>query len=140
MPKFEFECPYCNLHFERTLKQGEHPTHDCPKCGSDAPRIWDGFAFGFADKPGAVPGNTGVHDKDYPTADKAVGRSAESRWEQYHERDKVKKAVRKEGKTPAIARRHGPGFVEYEAMSKPGLDANKKLREAVVEVRKNEAQ
>jgi putative FmdB family regulatory protein len=136
MPKYEFECPFCNLRFERSLKMADHATHECPKCHSDAPRIWNGFAFGFGDTPGAATANTGVHDKDYPTADKAVGRSAESRWSEYHDRAKVKKTVREKGGSPTIMRRNGTGFVEYEAMNTAGVDANVKLRRAIVEARK----
>lgn len=136
MPKYEFECAYCNLRFERSLKMGDHTTHECPKCQSDAPRVWDGFAFGFQDTPGAATANTGVHDKDYPTADKAVGRSSEARWGEYNERDKVKKIVRQRGATGSLMRRNGQGFVEYEAMSDNGVEANVKMRKAIVEARK----
>ena len=139
MPRFEFECPFCNLRFERSLKMDSNTTHECPKCACDAPRVWDGFAFGFGDKPGDTPGNTGVHDKDYPTADKAVGRSAESRWGEYVERDKVKKAVRQQGGSPSIMRRSGQDYVEYETMNNAGVDANMKLRKAIVEARKTPA-
>jgi putative FmdB family regulatory protein len=136
MPKYEFECAYCNLRFERVLKMGDHATHECPKCECDAPRVWDGFAFGFQETPGAATANTGVHDKDYPTADKAVGRSAEARWGEYDARNKVKKAVREQGGTPSLMRRNGKGFVEYEAMSDAGVQANTKMRQKIVETRK----
>lgn len=47
MPKFTFDCP-CGTQFSRTLKMGEHPFHQCPGCGEDAPRIFEGFSHAFA--------------------------------------------------------------------------------------------
>jgi putative FmdB family regulatory protein len=138
MPSFEFECLYCNLRFERTLKMADHPTHPCPKCECDAPRVWNGFAFGFGGAPGETPGNTGVHDKDYPTADKAVGRSAEARWGEFTERAKVKEQARAQGGTHALMRRNGADYVEYEPLSDTGLEAHRKLAHEAVDVLKGE--
>lgn len=138
MPRFEFECPYCNVRFERSLKMGDHPSHPCPKCECDAPRVWNGFAFGFGETPGAATGNTGVHDKDYPTADKAVGRSAEARWGEYTARAKVKEQAREQGGTHALMRRNGPDYVEYEPLSDAGFEAHKKLAKEAVEALKGE--
>lgn len=128
MPKYVFECQNeeCNCRFDRVLKMGEHPTHVCPSCGDFAPRCLEGegFAFGFKVEE-AKQGNSGVHKEDYPTADHAVGRSAESRWGSYEVRKKVKEDARKGGQTHALIRRDGEGFVEYEAMSKETRDARK---------------
>lgn len=129
MPKYVFECQTegCNLKFERTLKMGTHNVHECPSCKEMAPVIIEGFAFDFKDGPGAKPGNTGVHKDDYPTADHAVGKDADKRWSYYAEREKVKNAARTQGETPALIRRTGHDFVDYEPMSDAGRDARRNL-------------
>jgi putative FmdB family regulatory protein len=131
MPKYSFECPVCNLRFERNLKVGEHPTHDCPECHDPAPLVISDFGFAFSEGKGA-PANSGVHDQDYPTADKAVGRSAERRWNHIKARDKVKEEVRKQGQSPALIRHTGEDFIDYEAMGSRKREARKKLvKEAI---------
>lgn len=128
MPKYTFECQMegCALRFERTLKMGEHGSHECPNCHEQAPRVMEGFAFGFKES-GEKVGNSGVHKEDYPTADHAVGRDAERRWGHLAERDKVKAEARKQGETHALMRKTGPGFVEYEPMSTVGREARRNL-------------
>lgn len=142
MPKYTFECTGCRTQFTRTLKMGDHENHPCPSCGTAAPRYWggQGFGFGFAAGSGA-PGNTGVNKDDYPTADQAVGRSAEGRWGEYDERAKVKDKVREVGGTHALIRRHvteddGKPAVEYEAGGERVLKTRRKLvQEAKTAVR-----
>ena len=132
MPKYEFECQYCNLQFTRNLPMSEYSVHECPKCNCDAPRVWDGFAVKFdsKDKP---QGNTGVHSEDYPTADQAVGKSSEKRWAEIHERDKVKNEARKRGGTHALIRHTGKNYIDYEPMTETGRDARRKLARYTVE-------
>jgi putative FmdB family regulatory protein len=131
MPKYTFECAECNLKFERNLKVGEHPTHECPSCEDPAPLVMAGFGFAFAEGNGA-PSNSGVHGQDYPTADQAVGRSASKRWETIAAREKVKRAAREQGQTHALIRHTGKDFIDYEPMSDTGREARRKLaREAV---------
>lgn len=129
MPKYSFECQVCQTRFDRTLKMGEYPLYACPSCREDAPRIFTGFGFGFVTPGAKAPGNSGVHDQDYPSADKAVGRSAEARWSEYRERDKVKKKVRETSGSSALLRYDGDGFVDYDAMTA----SSKKGREKVVD-------
>jgi predicted nucleic acid-binding Zn ribbon protein len=128
MPKYMFECQTegCCLRFERNLKMGDWPSHECPKCHEVAPRVLESFDFGFKETPGKI-GNSGVHKEDYPTADHAVGRDAENRWAYYAERDKVKAQARAQGETPALIRRTGPGYVDYEPMSDAGREARRGL-------------
>lgn len=133
MPKYSFECPVCNIRFERSLKIGEHPTHECPECHDPAPLVLSEFGFSFADGKGA-PANSGVHDQDYPTADKAVGRSSEKRWEYLKARNKVKEEARKQGGTQALIRHTGDGFIDYEPMSDQGRTARKKLAQEAIRV------
>lgn len=131
MPKYAFECQNCNkLKFDRVLKIGDHPTHACPSCKEEAPRVLSGEGFGFAfSQGGSATANSGVHDHDYPTADKVVGRSAENRWKTYVDRDKIKKKVRQAG-APQLIRRDGEGYSEYSAMT----TGQKKARENLVDL------
>ncbi len=130
MPKYVFECQNedCNCRFERILKIGDHLTHTCPSCGEEAPR-WlpgEGFAFGFKQETEKA-GNSGVHKEDYPTADHAVGRSAEERWGEYEERKKVKEVARKAGQTHALVRYDNTkeAAVEYRPLSQARLEDRK---------------
>lgn len=143
MPRYVFECQDCgNLRFERVLKMADHPTHACPSCGDDAPRVFAGEGFGFSFQAGgSAPANSGVHDLDYPSADKIVGRSAHDRWQTYVDRDKVKKQVRQGGGAPQLMRADGEGYTEYSSMSEPQKKAREKLVDLAVKVgarRKNQ--
>lgn len=137
MPKYAFECQTCNIRFERSLKMGDHPTHECPSCKDLAPRLLDGTAFAFNFAPGGTaPANSGVHGHDYPDADRAVGRSADERWALIRERDKVKDEARKQGGTHALIRHTGTDYIDYEPMSDVGLSARRRLaKEALTAIR-----
>jgi hypothetical protein len=95
----------------------------------------EGFSFDFKEKAGALPGNTGVHKDDYPTADQAVGKDADKRWEQHRERDVVKNQVRAVGGSPALIRRTAKdgSFVEYEAMSAAGRQVRRTTAKKAIE-------
>jgi len=130
MPKYVFECQNdaCNCRFDRVLKMGEHSMHLCPSCGEEAPRCLEGEGFSFGFKVTVKEGeggNTGVHKEDYPTADFAVGRSAENRWNVMNDRKKLKDGVRGQGGGHALIRRDGADFIEYEAMSPSKLEGRK---------------
>jgi hypothetical protein len=119
---------------------GDHPTHECPSCKEEAPRLFDQAAFGFGfSAGGTAAANSGVHDQDYPNADKIVGRSADIRWSTYRERDKIKKKVREVGDSPALERIDGGDFTEYTAMGKPKRDARAKLVDLAVEVERGKS-
>jgi hypothetical protein len=97
--------------------------------------LFDRAAFGFGfSAGGSAPANSGVHDQDYPSADKIVGRSADERWATYRARDKVKNQVREVGGSPALERIDGEGFTEYAAMGQPQRDARAKLVDLAVAV------
>ena len=139
MPRYTFECQGCSTRFDRTLKMGDHPTHECPACHEQAPRLFDKSSFGFGfSAEGNAPANSGVHDHDYPSADKIVGRSAESRWATYRERDKVKQKVREIGETTALERIDGDGFTDYAAMGQPKVDARAKLVDMAVAIERQQ--
>ncbi len=133
MPRYTFECPSCNARFSRKLKMGEHPDHPCPSCGATAERLWEGesFGFDFQESASSAPGNSGVSKHDYPTADQAIGRDSEKRWETIRARDKVKDEVREKGGHRALMRRHGveegKAYVEYTAGSDDLIKGRKKL-------------
>jgi hypothetical protein len=93
------------------------------------------FGFSFAQGTGATA-NSGVHDHDYPSADKAVGRSASERWQYLDARDAVKKQARELGQTHALIRRTGKDYVDYEPMSDAGREARRSLaRDAIKKMR-----
>ncbi len=131
MPSYTFECQTCDLRFTRTLKMENHLAFECPGCSDQAPRVIEGFAFQFEQGKGA-PGNSGVHDHDYPTADKAVGRSATERWALIHEREKVKAEARKQGGTHALIRHTSDHHIDYEPMNPAGIDARRELAHGLI--------
>jgi putative FmdB family regulatory protein len=136
VPKYAFECEPCSLRFERTLRGDEYKTYPCPSCRGAAPLILSTFGFAFAPTKGAAA-NSGVHDHDYPSADKAVGRSAADRWEHLHAREEVKKQAREQGQTHALIRRTGKDYVDYEPMSDAGREARRSLaRDAIMRLRR----
>lgn len=134
MPRYTFECASCSTRFSRKLKMGEHPTHPCLSCGAEADRFWEGESFGFDFQEGSVPGNSGVSKQDYPTADQAVGRDAEKRWEQLRARDEVKDRVRQVGGHRALQRQHGveggKPYIEYQAAGEKLIKGRRKLVDA----------
>lgn len=107
----------------------DNSAYTCPQCGAKAPLVVSNFGFAFAPSAGPTA-NSGVHDQDYPTADKAVGRSAESRWQMIREREAVKKEAREKGGTHALIRHQGDDYIDYEPMSGVGRDARRKLTRA----------
>jgi putative FmdB family regulatory protein len=133
MPKYSFECT-CGLQFTRTLKMGEYKNHACPNCGGEASRLFEGFGFNFAQ--GVTPGNSGVTKHDYPTADQAVGASADKRWEEYRDREKVKEEVRRVGGGRALVRENGQNYIEYRAGGQETIETRKKVSQELTEVLK----
>lgn len=98
--------------------------------------MWDGANFGVAFAEGKTPGNSGVHTVDSPSADMAVGRSAEKRWTEVQDRERVKEAARKKGGHHALIRHDGEGFIDYEPMTVAGRQTRKKLYEGAVKATK----
>ena len=79
--------------------------YPCPTCGNQAPKSVSSFSFGFKGEVkglSGVHGNSGVHDLDYPTLDKAVARSSEKRWEYNRERQEKINKVRREVGSHAV--------------------------------------
>lgn len=137
MPKYTFSCQTetCLLRFERSLKIGEHPGFVCPSCHELAPRVLEGFSFDFKETSTSVPGNTGVHKDDYPTADHAVGKDADKKWDRYRARDEVKKQVREAGQTHALNRVTATdgSYIEYSALNEPARQVRRAAAKKAVQ-------
>lgn len=138
MPRYTFECDSCQLQFDRVLRVGENKAYACPECKEPAPQVMSGFGFAFTSGSGATA-NSGVHADDYPTADRAVGRSADEGWSQIRARERVKKEAREKGETQALIRRTGADYIDYEPMSDRGRDARRGLaKEAISKLKRGE--
>ena len=111
MPTYEYECQTCHIEFDQLLIQKDEieefrDFHPCPECGELSPRIPSAVNFQFKGNAEGDPtkqGNSGIHDLDYPSVDKAVGRSANRRWKQFKERKAMRDKARKELGTNQIA-------------------------------------
>jgi putative FmdB family regulatory protein len=111
MPTYEYFCDQCEILFEElflTKKEAEEHIEECvcQFCGQSASRVPSVTNFQFKGTAEGDPsriGNSGVHDLDYPTLDKAIGRSANRKWKEYHERKKTRDKVRREHGTTAVS-------------------------------------
>lgn len=102
MPTFEYICETCESVFEEILIDPEEVeqyrgAHPC-QCGSIARRVMSVTNFQFK----GTPGNSGSHDLDYPMLDKAVGRSANRKWEEFHNEKEKRDKVRREAGQHAV--------------------------------------
>lgn len=113
MPTFEYSCPTCEILFEELLLQRDEiekyrEWHPCPQCGERGDREAVSIMnFAFKAPSGqtqgsGVHGQSGVHDLDYPKLDKAIGRSASVKWQQYGQRKADRDKVRKEAGTNSL--------------------------------------
>ena len=111
MPNYEYQCQACEIVFEELLMSRDEvkrysKEHPCPTCKVPASRVMSRTNFQFkgtAEGDPTRPGNSGVHDLDYPALDKAVGRSANRKWKHYDARKKARDEVRKELGTNAVS-------------------------------------
>ncbi len=112
MPTFEYACEGCNTVFEELFLQKEEikqysAQHPCKNCGAVAKRIPSATNFTFKAPSGqtqgtGVHGQSGVHDLDYPSLDKAIGRSANHKWKEYRGRKAARDAVRRQAGTNSV--------------------------------------
>lgn len=106
MPTYEYACEDCELLFEELFLSMSEARENaesfpCKACGNAAPRVPSATNFKFG--ASAMPqGNSGSHDVDYPTLDKAVGRSSAQRWQKYGQRKAERDQARKAAGTNAI--------------------------------------
>lgn len=112
MPTFEYSCHDCNVAFEelhilRDDIENYKDNYPCPSCGKNAERNRvSAFGFKFSGETrgtSGVHGNSGVHDLDYPKLDKAVGRSADKKWEKAREVQKEIASARLNSPTGAVS-------------------------------------
>lgn len=116
MPTFEYKCDQCEIEFEELLIQTDDVKkyfkwHPCPGCGGKSTRLSISvtnfkFAGGVRGESG-VHGNSGVHDLDYPTLDKAVGRSSEKKWTRINSDRIERQKIRKESGTNNLSKIDG---------------------------------
>src|SRR5690554_5903430 len=101
MPIFEYLCPECNAQFEELISAAD--VKDCKDaypcdCGAVAKRLLSAPTPVFK----GSGGNTGIHDLDYPVLDKAVGRSAKTKWEKYEKRKEKRDEIRRKHGTSSL--------------------------------------
>jgi hypothetical protein len=80
--------------------------HPCKKCGKLVFRIPSAVNFKFEGKGESDPTHrksSGAHDLDYPSLDKAVGRSANRKWKTYDAEKVERFKVRKQAGTHALS-------------------------------------
>lgn len=139
MPVYEYSCNNCEIIFEELFlssKEARKHTekYPCPECGSDADRVPSATNFQFKGTAEGDPtkrGNSGVHDLDYPTLDKAIGRSANRKWKEYHREKAARDKARRALGTNTISERDGrPEPVESGVM-KLRQQGIKTLRKAI---------
>ena len=106
MPNYLYYCEVCGVEFEELiLSQSDikeyFDHYPCSICHGRAERVRvNTFAFNFK---GGTPGNSGVHSDDYPTLDKAVGRSADKKWQNINKKKEARDKLRREIGTNAIS-------------------------------------
>ncbi len=131
MPTYEYRCEPCEVEFEETLLQQEDvkkysQQHPCPNCHEMAPRLGisvTNFKFaGGVRRESGVHGQSGSHDLDYPTLDKAVGRSSEKKWQRITREQAERNKIRKETGVNAISKDKDGKFI-------PSSKDNLKVRE-----------
>lgn len=81
-------------------------SHPCKLCGRASARVPSATNFqfkGVADGDPTRQGNSGSHDLDYPSLDKAIGRSANRKWKEYDAKKAVRDQARKQFGTNAVS-------------------------------------
>lgn len=107
MPVYEYNCDRCSIQFEQLLHLSDEVKqykdgYPCPQCGEIAPRA--GISITNFNFKGGTPGNSGVHDIDYPVLDKAVGRSSDKRWSKIRKKHKEIQRIKKETGAEALTK------------------------------------
>lgn len=111
MPTYEYYCEACEaifeeLHLSREDRDRYSKGYPCKSCGRQAVRVPSASNFTFKGVSEGDPtrrGNSGVHDLDYPSLDKAVGRSANRKWKEYRARKAANDSVRREAGATALS-------------------------------------
>jgi len=103
LPTFEYICEACEIVFEEVLIDPDEArqylnAHPCRQCDAIARRVPSVTNFQFK----GTPGQSGSHDLDYPTLDKAVGRSAHQKWQEFNKDKEKRDKVRHEAGQHAV--------------------------------------
>lgn len=124
------------LHISLSDTKKYEKEHPCPACKAPSKRVPSASNFAFKGKAGSDPtsgrSSSGSHDLDYPSLDKAVGRSANRRWKEYEPRKQARDKVRRETGSVAIAEtKDGPRPADPGVMKarEAGLAMFKKARD-----------
>jgi putative FmdB family regulatory protein len=102
MPVYRYECRKCNLSFDKLVIQSNQSSTTCENCGDTAEKIVARTNMSF--KSTRPQGETGIHDVDYPVVDKAVGRSAETRWQGFNARKETEAKAREAYDTKSLGK------------------------------------
>lgn len=140
MPTFEYFCDKCDVFFEELLLQRSEvekhrESHPCPSCSSlskRSPVVSVSFAFkgpSGQTQGSGVHGQSGIHDLDYPSIDKAVGRSSAKKWNVYNDRKAERDSARRDFNTNSISTNsNNESFPVNEQNMKLRESANKTLK------------
>lgn len=95
--------------------------YPCPACGGVSKRIPSAANFAFAGLSGSDPtsgrSSSGSHDLDYPSLDKAIGRSANRKWKAYEPKKEARDKVRREtGSVAIMETKDGPKAVDQKTL------------------------
>lgn len=142
MPTYEYACDACDFTFEELLLSREEireheKSHPCPSCGRRCGRVPSAANFNFKGKafgdPTNTKGSSGVHDLDYPSLDKAIGRSAKRKWQEHAKKKEARDRVRRETGAVAVSEVGGrtvPTDPSVLKLREQGLKTFKKARES----------
>jgi putative FmdB family regulatory protein len=128
MPLYEYLCGTCGLKFEELKSSKEEAsTTPCRKCSGMASRQMSSFAA-------VVAGGSPVE-----TADMTVGREANKRWQQYHDRQSKRRGD-KELKSFELPKAKDGKYMPVMALGeKKTVDGRKEYVSALQEHRKDRA-
>ena len=111
MPVYEYHCLKCMMIFEELILFKSDISkysneHECGKCKSMCKRVPSASNFQFKGLSEGDPsrkGNSGIHDLDYPSLDKAIGRSSNRKWKAYGKMNEQHNRVRRESGSVEIS-------------------------------------
>lgn len=100
MPLYEFECQDCGFEFEELSNKNMADTLKCKRCGGDTKRKMSSFSSVIT---GGSPNES---------ADMAIGRAANKRWEMHHERQNKRRKgqVFENVEVPKIGNKYAPAM------------------------------
>lgn len=148
MPTYEYFCQSCKSLFEEILidpsdvKQFSdwYPCNKCHEMAARVPISVTNFSFKEPARPvqgSGVHGQSGSHDLDYPTLDKAIGRSSEKKWAEFNRRKAERDQIRKDAGTNSLSTAGGnvapadPGIMKHRETGLRTMSKAKKTAKKV---------